>query len=293
MIPRSDISRDEELVISAVLVNWQQADRTIEAVRALERQSFPINYVIIVDNGSMDNSEKILKASLPEAHVFRNQENVGFGSGCNIGITQAISLGSDYILLINNDALPEKHLIQKMIFRIRHDSMIGVVGACIHDPTDNVAKHAGTVMNPISFTCRNTLSEVELNANSYSWITGASMLLNVTALKVVGIFDPGYFMYWEDADLCMRLRRFGFKMAVASDAIVEHEAGTSSNQIEIKRYSWHLTSQLRWVKTNYKIIAYGIFIVYCRHFIKSIISLNARRFLMTWNSLFVKKRVNT
>jgi GT2 family glycosyltransferase len=133
------------------------------------------------------------------------------------------------------------------------------------------------------------MSEVELNANRYSWITGASMLLNVEALKEVGVFDTGYFMYWEDADLCMRLRRCGFKMAVASDAIVIHAAGTSSNHIEIKRYSWHLTSQLRWVKINYNFIAYGVFIVYLRHFIKSIISLNASRFLMSWNKLLKKK----
>jgi GT2 family glycosyltransferase len=139
-------------VITAVLVNWQQADRTIQAVRALEQQSLPINYIIIIDNGSADNSEAILKSSLPLAHVIRNQVNIGFGSGCNIGINKAISLDSDYVLLINNDALPEKDLLQKMLFRMKQDSMIGVVGACIQETKDAVIKHAGTVMNPISFT---------------------------------------------------------------------------------------------------------------------------------------------
>ena len=265
--------------VAAVLVNWRQPQRTIEAVHALARQTIRPN-IVVVDNGSGDDSVIVLRAALPNALIVARDDNGGFGAGCNAGIELAMSMGVDYVWLLNNDATPEKHCLEYLLARACNDPKTGVVGARIREPKGTVIDHAGCVMSPLTFNCSYTLSEAEMAEHRYAWITGASMLLSMHAIKKVGAFDTGYFMYWEDADLCYRLRRAGFTMAVAQQAIVEHEAGTSSNQMRIKRFQWHLESQLRWVKRSYLIVPYGLTLVYLRHLFKSVLTRDWDRFFM-------------
>lgn len=271
--------------VAAVIVNWRQPQRTIEAAHALARQTVRPAVVVVVDNGSGDDSVNQLRAALPSALIVVRDTNGGFGTGCNDGIERAISMDVDYVWLINNDAMPEEHCLEYLLARANSDPEIGVVGACIREPKGTIADHAGCVMSPFSFNCRYTFSEAEINESRYAWITAASMLLTSPALKKVGLFDMGYFMYWEDADLCCRIRRAGFKLAIAEQALVEHEAGTSSNEMRLSRYRWHIESQLRWVVCNYSNVIYGICLVYSRHFIKSIQVRDWARFAMTAKSL--------
>lgn len=267
--------------VAAVLVNWRQPQRTIEAVHALMLQTIRPDIVVVVDNGSGDDSLSVLSAALPDALIVANTDNGGFGSGCNAGIERAIPLGSEYVWLLNNDAIPEEHCLEHLLARSYNDPKVGVVGACIREPKGAVVDHAGTVMSPLTFHCRYILSEAEIIEQRYAWITGASMLLSVSALNEIGMFDTGYFMYWEDADLCHRLRRAGFTLAIAQRALVVHEAGTSSHQMKILRYQWHLESQLRWVRRSYSVVPYGLALVYLRHLAKSVLSRDWGRFLMT------------
>lgn len=284
-----EITQGRNASTAAVLVNWRQPYRTIEAARALARQTIT-PYVVVVDNGSGDDSVSVLRAALPDVLIVERSDNGGFGAGCNTGIERAMSMDIDYVWLLNNDAIPEEHCLEHLLARAGSDPNVGVVGTRIREPNGTVVDHAGSIMSPLTFHCRYTLSEAEIAANRYAWITGASMLLSIRAIKEVGAFDTGYFMYWEDADLCYRLRRAGFTLVIAQQALVEHGAGTSSNQMRIKRFQWHLESQLRWVKLNYLIMTYGLVLVYLRHLIKSMLMRDWDRFFMTLKVLIKKPR---
>jgi GT2 family glycosyltransferase len=274
--------------VAAVIVNWRQPKLTIEAAYAVARQTVK-PAVVVVDNGSGDDSVSQLKAALPSALIVERDTNGGFGTGCNAGIECAMSLGVDYVWLINNDAVPDEYCLQHLLAKANSESAIGVVGACIRDPKGTVADHAGCVMSRLSFNCRSTLSELEISKNHYAWITGASMLLSVSVLREIGLFDVGYFMYWEDADLCCRIRRAGYKLAVAGKAVVAHEAGTSSSEMRLTRYRWHIDSQIRWVVRNYSNVIFGVLLIYSRHIIKSIKSADWARFVMTVKSIKTTK----
>ncbi|WP_210546268.1 glycosyltransferase family 2 protein [Rhodoferax sp. PAMC 29310] len=271
--------------VAAVLVNWRQPELTVEAVQALARQTLRCVKVIVVDNGSGDGSAELLKASLPDALVVCNEKNAGFGVGCNSGIERALAEGVDYVWLVNNDAKLHEQCLEFLLACAQADLKVGAVGARICDPNRVVVDHAGTVMHPLTFTCRYTMLEVEVNEATYAWLTGASILLSVPAVRQVGLFDSEFFMYWEDADLCHRIRQAGFRLAIAPEAIVFHVAGTSSNEMRVTRFSWHLESQIRWIRKNYSLPLYGVFLVYVRHLVKSIISRDLERFFMTLKSL--------
>lgn len=271
--------------VAAVVVNWRQPAHTLAAVKALNVQSLrPL--IIVVDNGSADDSADILARELPDNTLLVLRDtNGGFGAGCNAGIEKAISLDMDYIWLVNNDAQPEKQCLEKMVEIAFSDPLAGVVGARINDPSGAVPDHAGTVMNKFTFTCQYSLSEKELSLAKYAWITGAVMLLSASAIKRIGIFDQRFFMYWEDADLCARLKAGGFHFRIAKDAVVQHTAGTSSDKLRLQRFEWHIISQLLWVSKNFKFKKFGIAIIYARHIIKSILSMDFERLLMTMRKI--------
>lgn len=271
------------VMVTSVLVNWCQPERTLLAVDSLRKQSFPLQ-IIVVDNGSTDGSAELLKARLPSGVILVvGTSNLGFGGGCNLGIHESIKLNASHVWLVNNDAIPETFCLERMMRVVLADCRVGVVGSIIKDPNGITPDHSGSVMNGMTLGCRYTLSSEELNNEKYAWITGASMLLNVAVLKQVGNFSSKFFMYWEDADLCARVKRCGYKLEVASDAVIYHEAGTSSNSVPLSRYLWHLKSQNLWAQRNHSSRWWAASIIFFRHILKSISSKNWQRLIGTLN----------
>lgn len=267
--------------VVAILVNWRQPKRTLAAVDAIQRQSYSAR-IIVVDNGSADDSVDFLRHELPaDVRLVCRETNGGFGVGVNAGLEEAESLGADYVWLVNNDAIPERTCLERMVRVARGAPAVGVVGARISDPAGLIPDHAGTVMDGLTLNCRYSLSADDMNRARYAWITGACMLLNMEAVRRVGMFDPGFFMYWEDADLCSRLRRGGYRLEVAKDALIYHSAGTSSDGMRLKRFEWHIESQNRWVKKNYQGRLWGLSVIFLRHAIKSLVSRDWGRLRMT------------
>jgi len=271
--------KDQKIV--TVLVNWRQPKLTLAAVDAVRRQTID-STIIVVDNGSGDDSFEILQRDLPsDVLVIAAQVNLGFGGGCNVGIERALELGVSYIWLLNNDATPAPNCLEEMLAVAIVDDTLGVVGANIIEPSGLVPDHAGTIMNGLTLGCRYASDPVRLNESEYGWITGACMFLNANAIRTIGLFDTGYFMYWEDADLCSRLKKADFKFGVANRAIVSHAAGSSSGDVILKRFEWHINSQLRWINKHSTNIKWAKFMLWSRHLIKSVCSGNFDRLKMT------------
>jgi GT2 family glycosyltransferase len=272
--------------VASIVVNWQQPKLTEKTVESLKNQSYP-NSIIVVDNGSKDNSFQYLEKELPrDVILIKSDINRGFGGGCNIGITKALELEADYIWLVNNDAVADKECLSLMIEKALCNSKIGIVGAKIIDPIGATDPHAGTVMKGINFSCKNSLCEQELNNFEYSWVTGACMLINTSALKKVGSFDTTFFMYWEDCDLNMRIRKAGYSIGISDKSIIHHSAGTSSRSIPIQRLEWHIESQKKWIQKHYSKTYWGYFLLYSRHIIKSLLDRDWQRLDMTLKKLF-------
>ncbi len=228
--------------IAAVLVNWRRPRLTIEAASRIAAQTVPV-HVIIVDNGSDDGSAAQFEKSVPDASVITLDRNGGFGAGCNAGIRRALEQGYTHVWLINNDAEPSPDALWALLARLSAAADVGIVGSRLVDPSGAMPCHAGAILDPRSLGSRATMSEAELNGAHYAWVSAASALIPSSVLRHVGYFDEAFFMYWEDADLSMRIRAAGHQIAVAPDSVVVHEAGSSSVDQSVDRYRWHLSSQ--------------------------------------------------
>lgn len=241
--------------VAAIIVNWRAPAMTLAAVRRVFDQTLAPAHVFVVENGSGDGSEAALRAGLAaygdRATLVVNDQNLGFGGGCNAALRHAVAADYTYCWLLNNDAEPVPGCLAALVATAEDTPNVGAVGSRLFDPTAPDDAHYGSWMSPVTLTSYPLHAPDEIARHRYAWLTAASVLLSTAALRTVGLFDEDYFMYWEDADLNARLRASGYALAGAAGAGVAHVAGTSSAAMATRRYVWHLQSQRRWLRKHH------------------------------------------
>ncbi|MBW9255535.1 glycosyltransferase [Acidithiobacillus ferriphilus] len=214
-----------------ILLNWNASGVTLRCLRALEQVAMR-ERVLVVDNGSAADDLERLRlgmALLPyPAELEEAGRNLGFGGGCNVGMRLALERGAEFVWLLNNDAVPHSDAMQAMLRVMGGDAQIGAVGSVIYDleRPERVQTWGGGRVWRWAGVARHRRWPVA--ARRLDYLTAASILLRREALERTGLFDDDtFFMYWEDADLCFRLRAQGWKLAVAGDAMVWHQRSSS------------------------------------------------------------------
>jgi GT2 family glycosyltransferase len=214
--------------VTAVVVDWNGAAHSRACLQALDAiRSDAALDVLLIDNGSDDASALAALASSPRVRVLRLSSNLGFGAGSNVGIRAALDAGVDWVWLLNNDAAPEPGALAAMLAAGRRDATIGAVGCVLDEGTPGAPSlvYGGGRVRFAAGVARHHARPVPIARLDY--LCAASMLVRRTALEHAGLFDERFFLYWEDVDLCVRLRGAGFRLAVADDARVRHRAHAS------------------------------------------------------------------
>jgi len=216
--------------VTCILLNWNGWRDSLACLESLERVTYPKLSVILVDNGSSDGSVAHIRHHHPRLELIENASNLGFSAGNNVGIRAALARDVDYLWLLNNDARPEPGALSALVQRAEEDHRLGAVGSVLryaHDPRVVQAWGGGRVN---IWTGRTAHVLAPVSEGELTYLTAASLLLRRTALAQVGLFDEGYFLYWEDTDLCYRLRARGWRLGVASGSIVLHREHGSTGR---------------------------------------------------------------
>lgn len=228
--------------INILILNWNGWKDTIKCVNSLKATSCTESYkIIVIDNCSSDDSVKRIKDGCPEIELIQNERNLGFGGGCNVGLRYSMQNSVEFVWLLNNDTTVHTDCLQELINVAKTDPSIGIVGSVLYhmNTPETVQAWGGGYIN---FWAGNTKNIYNANESpKLQYITGASMLIRVKALLKTGLFDENsYFMYWEDADLCFRLIRNGWKIKVAERSKVLHKESASlkdNNQLLIRYFN--------------------------------------------------------
>lgn len=268
--------------VAVVLVNWRAPAMTLRAIDFALAQSRPPDHVFVVDNGSADGSAERLRDALAaqagRATLIANERNKGFGGGCNPAIAAALAGGYAHIWLLNNDAEPEPDCLAALLRTAETaPGPVGAVGSLLIDPAGHQQPHFGSWMRGAALTCGSVTRPADLD-RQYAWCTAASLLLDAQAIEETGGFDEGFFMYWEDADLNMRLRMAGYRLLCTADARVAHDAGTSSASIPVQRYLWHFDSQRRFLRKHHRHPRIAIALLRAKFLLKAVLDRNFARF---------------
>ena len=221
--------------VAVVLVNWCGTDHTLSCLASIGRLNGPPPYVIVVENGSPDQSLDKLRSAPGIDALIESEENLGFGGGCNLGIAHAREAGCKYVWLLNNDTDPMPDALTALLDKLRHHPQTGAAGSLIFRDsacTDLVCWGGGNV-SFLSGQPRQRKTPGALN-----FLTAASMLLRLDALAAIGDFDERFFLYWEDTDLSFRLRAAGWDLKVAEASHIRHAISASTVKLgpDLTRY---------------------------------------------------------
>lgn len=213
----------------AVIVTYNSAAYLKDCVKSLRENG--IDRIVVIDNNSSDESCSLAK-SLAGVEAVCSPANKGFGAACNTG---ALKLNTELILFINPDARLKPGSLFKARRAILSSPDIAAAGLHLLDESGNP--------EPDNFGPEPTLTNLFLrklhirgisDLRSCSWVSAGAMLVRREAFEQVGGFDPSFFLYWEDVDLCRRFREKGFKIAFVPQAQVNHVRGASQGGLEQK-----------------------------------------------------------
>ncbi len=211
-----------------ILVNWNNWQDTLECIRSLANINYANHRIIVIDNGSTDDSFKRLKRSSPKVKLIRSQENLGFAGGNNVGIRYSLGNKADYVLLLNNDTVVDKDFLEPLVQFLETDPKFGIVGPLIYDyhVKDKLWWAGGKFDFWLNFHPETEMSQSETKIVTFQ--SGCAMLIKKEVFEKVGFLDEDYFLYYEDADFCFSAKRVGFSCAVTKKSNIWHKISMST-----------------------------------------------------------------
>jgi GT2 family glycosyltransferase len=241
-------------ILIAVVVNHRTPDETLLAVDSLRSAHRPPDRIVVVDNGSMDGSVARLEAAGVETLAL--PRNLGFAGGANTGIRQGLVLGAASLLLVNSDARLHPACVGALERALVGDVGIAGPSVLMHDAPDRI-ESAGIRYAACTGRMRLVGAGRRLDrpggrndgpSRTVDGIAGTVMLIRRDVLETVGDFDEGFFLYFEDLDLCLRARRAGFRCVHVPEALAWHRGAHSIGRRSAERIYWATRGHLRLAK---------------------------------------------
>ena len=220
-------------LVAIVILNWNGWEDTINCLSSLRISKYQNFRIIIVDNGSTDDSVDHLHAAHADITIIETGVNLGFAGGCNVGIRYAFEIMADYIWLLNNDTVVEQQSLSALVTTAVNNRRVGAVGSVLYEmeqPTVIQAWGGGGVNLHTGKSYH-----VKGPKGILTYLTGASILLSAEALRQSGLLDESFFVYWEDTDLSFRLVANGWKLLVEPSSRVWHRECSSTGRFSRSR----------------------------------------------------------
>ena len=237
--------------VAVVIVNYRTPELTLRCVAALaqERRDLPDLSVMVVDGGSGDDSASKLRAGLADpvfagwTELLALPINGGFGYANNQAILRLLRAtpAPEFIHLLNPDAVIEPGAVRALLQELRANPRVGACGSQLLDEDGTVLGAAFRFPSPLREFARGLrtsgisrrlgIKDVMIQAAApvdCDWVTGASVMLRVAALRETGLFDDGFFLYFEEVELMWRLQRGGWKIRHSTASRVMHVGGAAT-----------------------------------------------------------------
>lgn len=228
--------------VSLVIVSWNTRALLLDALAAVLPLAPVRGEVLVVDNASADGSAEAVEARFPEVRVIRNERNLGFAGGVNIGLRAA---REDYVLLLNSDTLVRGDAIAQLLAYAETHLGAGIVGPRVLNEDGSLQESRFRFPSLLNlflaasylyqlFPHSPRLNRERLGGADTSRpgpvdaVSGCCFLMRRELLERVGLLDEAFFMYAEETDLCWRARQAGYEVHYAPVGEIVHLGGGSS-----------------------------------------------------------------
>ena len=246
-----DRENDDDIVISLIIISWNTREILRKCLDKIADAAGSAGYeTIVVDNGSSDGSQEMVRGDFPEVRLIENRENLGFPKAVNQGIVES---RGRYLGIMNSDTLALPGSLKQLVQFLEDNPETGAVGPQLIS-TDNHLQYSGGYA-PSPFSAFNELAGVNLllgkrsrklfirsrsqkAAVSVDWLCAACLVVRRSAVDDAGMFDDTHFMYAEDIEFGLRLRAHGWKLHFLPGVRVIHYGGASSAGVPETKLMW-------------------------------------------------------
>lgn len=231
--------------VHAVIVTWNGGRWIRRAVGGLMNGDPPVA-LTVVDNASTDNTRAILSEVCPDADVLQLERNSGFGRAANCGISRALAAGASYILLLNQDAAITPGTITSLRGLLERHREVGILSPlCLDWDEARLDPKITQYLQPETALLSDAFTGNLQDLYEIPFINAAVWLVRREVFENVGGFDPLFFMYGEDNDLCQRARYHGFRIALAPRLSACHHHGVAAPAPSFRHLTDRFTTQAR------------------------------------------------
>ena len=262
--------------VSIIIVTYNTCKMTNECINSIVQYTIGLEYeIILVDNASQDDSYNTFSHD-ERVHYIYNDKNLGFGKANNVGAKHATGR---YLFLLNSDTLLKNNAIGYFVeFMDSSPQNIGCCGTLLTDAKGGSMHSFGdahTIFNTLDEWCvfpvlshiglRNQLSKYycrtipDIYFFEVGFVTGADMFIRREAYEKCGLFDPDFFMYYEDAELCARYRKNGFRSVIIKKPSIVHLEGASNKNNSLAKRGMVMKSMFLYFKKNLSSYSFCLF----------------------------------
>lgn len=258
------------LDLSIIIVNWNTRDDLARCLASLHpARSRLAMEVVVVDNGSRDGSQRMVRSRFPWARLVATGRNLGFARGNNVGLAETTGR---FRLLLNPDTIVHDDALEQLVRHANAHPEVGLLGpmllnsdgslqpSCRRFPTLSALLFRNTPLGrwlPGNRFARSYLMEDwdHRRPRAVDWLSGACLLARSELTEALGGLDERYFMYVEDMDWGLRARRAGWQVVYLPSARVTHAVGRSSDQQPAAMVKAHHRSMYLYVRKHYGVAA--------------------------------------
>ena len=231
--------------LSVIIVNYNTVDLLVRCLDSVASQSNVNSEVIVVDNASRDNSREEISKNYPWVKLMASRQNLGFAGANNKALN--ICKGK-YIYYLNPDTEVRPGAFKCMIGYMDSHPEVGLAGTRLINPDGSFQSSMEKQYPGERYAKR----ELEGLKGDIAWVMGASMIVGRDVVEALQGFDENYFLYGEDLDLCLRVRRAGWEIGYIQDAVVLHWGGQSErNSLPVEVWEKKLEAEFIFYKKHY------------------------------------------
>ncbi len=241
-------------LVSIITVNYNQSEVTCALIESLNKITYPNFEIIVVDNHSTEDDPTIIKKRYPEVVYIANPINYGFAAGNNYGLMRA---RGDYILLLNNDIEVPPGFMEPLVEKLEKNPGIGAVSPRIkfYYQPDTIQYAGYTPINPV--TMRNfAIGYWEKDRGQYNedretaYAHGAAMMVPMRVVKEIGLMSYIFFLYYEEADWCARIKKAGYKIYYVGSTYVLHKESVSTGKMSPLKIYYQNRNRIVFMRRN-------------------------------------------
>lgn len=245
----------KSLSIGIVIVNWNNKDVLLDCLGSLDKCGYLSSCLLVVqDNGSRDGSVEVVRKKFPEVKIVKSGENLGYAEGNNRGIREVMKEGAGFVFILNPDTLVRKGCIERLVEVMEKNPDVGVAGPTILDPEGKIWSRGGYIDRKRYSGGLIGLGEKDKREKNgirdVDYISGTAMMVRREVFEKVGLFYPGYFIYYEDVELCVRARGAGYRSVFVPAARIDHKESSSFGKASPAHSYYMARNHLLFVERN-------------------------------------------